>query len=84
MKPRIKKKLSKKLQLLQELAKATKKARDSAKVEQLKDEGVIQWHPDKGWVGQCVRCEEITPIWCDPAEFDPNHHYCGGSPRCCP
>lgn len=73
-----------KLYALQEQAKAAKKAREKAIVEQLKDDGVIQWRAGEGWVGECVCCKQLKPIWCSPAEFDPNHHYCGGSPRCCP
>ncbi|MFG0873921.1 hypothetical protein ACF8QD_09585 [Aeromonas media] len=74
-----------KLHALQEQAEAAKRARDKARFEQLKDDGVIQWQAEKGgWVGECVCCEQLTPIYCTPAEFDPNHHYCGGSPRCCP
>lgn len=73
-----------KLYALQEGAKAAKKAHDKALVEQLKADGVIQWEAGKGWIGQCVCCEQFTPIYCNPAEFNPNSHYCGGSPRCCP
>lgn len=73
-----------KLYAMQEQAKAAKKAHDKALVEQLKTDGVIQWEAGKGWIGQCVCCEQFTPIYCNPAEFDQNSHYCGGSPRCCP
>lgn len=73
-----------KLYAMQEQAKAAKKAHDKAMVEQLKADGVIQWEAGKGWIGQCVCCEKFTPIYCNPAEFDQNSHYCGGSPRCCP
>ncbi|MDM5134011.1 hypothetical protein OB953_00090 [Aeromonas salmonicida] len=73
-----------KLYALQEQAKAAKKALEKARIEQLKGEGIIQWQAGKGWIGQCICCEQLTPIYCNPAEFDPNNHYCGGSPRCCP
>lgn len=73
-----------KLYAMQEQAKAAKKALDKAKIEQLKEGGIIQWQAGQGWVGECVCCEKLTPIYCNPAEFDPNSHYCGGSPRCCP
>lgn len=73
-----------KLYAMQEHAKAAKKALDKARIEQLKGEGIIQWQAGKGWIGHCVCCEQLTPIYCNPAEFDPNNHYCGGSPRCCP
>lgn len=32
----------------------------------------------------CCVCEEYSDINCDPWEFDPDMHYCGGSPSCCP
>lgn len=73
-----------KLYAMQEQAKAAKKAHDKARIERLEEEGLIQWQPGTGWVAQCVRCEELTPIYCAPAEFSPDNHYCGGSPRCCP
>lgn len=42
------------------------------------DEGVISdEYP-------CRSCEEIISIECEPHEFDPDMHYCGGSPSCCP
>jgi len=73
-----------KLYALQERAKEAKKEREKAIVEQLKADEVIRWEVSEGWVGQCVCCERFTPIYCNVAEFDPNSHYCGGSPRCCP
>lgn len=73
-----------KLYAIREHAKAAKKEREKAIVEQLKDDGVIQWRAGEGWVGECVCCKQLKPIWCGPAEFDPNSHYCGGSPSCCP
>jgi hypothetical protein len=73
-----------KLYAMQEHAKTAKKALDKARIEQLKGEGIIQWQAGKGWIGHCVCCEQLTPIYCNPAEFDPNNHYCGGSSRCCP
>lgn len=36
------------------------------------------------YTAECVSCSEYTPIHCDLAEFDAEHHYCGRSPRCCP
>jgi hypothetical protein len=32
----------------------------------------------------CVVCDELTALMCDPNEFDPDMHYCGRSPSCCP
>lgn len=32
----------------------------------------------------CNVCGEDTEVYCEPDEFDPDYHYCGGSPRCCP
>lgn len=73
-----------KLYAMQEQAKAAKKARDKAFVEQLKADGVIRWRSGDGWVAKCVMCKELTPLYCDPVDFDRHYHYCGGSPRCCP
>ena len=73
-----------KLYAMKEQAKAAKEAHNKARIAQLKDGGHIQFQRGEGWVGQCVRCERLTPIYCDVAEFDPNSHYCGGSPSCCP
>ncbi|PBO08792.1 hypothetical protein [Aeromonas salmonicida] len=73
-----------KLYALQEQTKAAKKALEKARIKQLKGEGIIQWQAGKGWIGQCICCEQLTPIYCNTAEFDPNNHYCGGSSRCCP
>jgi hypothetical protein len=73
-----------KLYAMQEQAKAAKEAHNKARIAQLKNAGHIQLQRGKGWVGQCVCCERLTPIYCKPAEFDPSSHYCGGSPSCCP
>ncbi|HHP5403332.1 TPA: hypothetical protein ACSCX2_000147 [Aeromonas veronii] len=73
-----------KLYAMQELAKAAKEACRKARIAQLKDGGYIQFQYGEGWVGKCICCERLTPIYCDVAEFDPNSHYCGGSPSCCP
>lgn len=39
-------------------------------------------------IAMCRSCKEYTPLYCSPYiwddEFDPDMHYCGGSPRCCP
>lgn len=32
----------------------------------------------------CRSCGEASDIYCGPEEFDPDHHYCGRSERCCP
>lgn len=32
----------------------------------------------------CKVCGKSFDIECDPHEFDPNNHYCGGSPSCVP
>lgn len=73
-----------KIYAMQEQAKAAKKALDKAFVEQLKADGVIRWKAGDGWVAKCVVCRELTPLYCDPVDFDRHYHYCGGSPRCCP
>lgn len=73
-----------KLYAMQERAKAAKEACRKAWIAQLKDGGYIQFQYGEGWVGKCICCERLTPIYCDVAEFDPNSHYCGGSPSCCP
>ncbi len=73
-----------KLYAMQEQAKAAKKARDKAFVEQLKADGAIRWRSGDGWVAKCVVCRELTPLYCDPVDFDRHYHYCGGSPSCCP
>lgn len=73
-----------KLYAMQEQAKAAKEAYNKAKIAQLKDGGYIQFQRGEGWVGKCICCERLTPIYCNVAEFDPNSHYCGGSPSCCP
>ncbi|AYO63737.1 hypothetical protein WH06_01950 [Aeromonas salmonicida subsp. salmonicida] len=73
-----------KLYAMQEQAKAAKKALDKAFVEQLKADGAIRWKAGDGWVAKCVMCKELTPLYCDPVDFDRHYHYCGGSPRCCP
>lgn len=43
---------------------------------------------DGRYVASCVRCGELTEVYCSPYvfddEFDPDMHYCGRSPRCCP
>jgi hypothetical protein len=72
------------LYAMQEQAKAAKKARDKAFVEQLKADGAIRWKVGDGWVAKCVVCRELTPLYCAPVDFDRHYHYCGGSPRCCP
>lgn len=46
------------------------------------DENIVQ--RGDSFLAPCVRCEALTPIECDPLDFDPTFHYCGGSPRCCP
>ncbi len=47
--------------------------------------GIERWAMDSiGWSFRCVSCEEDTPLECTPEEFDPDMHYCGRSPRCCP
>lgn len=73
-----------KLYAMQEQAKAAKEAYNKARIAQLKEGGYIQFQRGEGWVGKCICCERLTPIYCNVAEFDPNSHYCGGSPRCCP
>lgn len=40
-------------------------------------EEIITEHP-------CRVCGEVSEIYCEPHEFDPEMHYCGRSPRCCP
>ncbi len=42
------------------------------------------WDEDSMWVYPCRGCQEDCDINCEPDEFDPDMHYCGGSPRCCP
>ena len=32
----------------------------------------------------CRVCGEVSEIYCEPHEFDPEMHYCGRSPHCCP
>jgi hypothetical protein len=35
----------------------------------------------------CCMCGQLFEWPCDVSEYDPDcseHHYCGGSPRCCP
>lgn len=45
----------------------------------------LVWNdPDDCPKARCQVCCEWTPVYCDPTEFDPTYHYCGGSPRCCP
>ncbi|MFM4903852.1 hypothetical protein ACEUCF_03015 [Aeromonas veronii] len=73
-----------KLYAMQEQAKAAKEAYNKARIAQLKEGGHIQFQRGEGWVGKCICCERLTPIYCNVAEFDPNGHYCGGSPSCCP
>ncbi|MBS4689894.1 hypothetical protein [Aeromonas veronii] len=73
-----------KLYAMQERVKAAKEACRKARIAQLKDGWYIQFQYGEGWVGKCICCERLTPIYCDVAEFDPNSHYCGGSPSCCP
>ncbi|MFQ1795882.1 hypothetical protein ACK37G_15245 [Aeromonas veronii] len=67
-----------------EQVKAAKEAYNKARIAQLKEGGYIQFQRGEGWVGKCICCERLTPIYCNVAEFDPNSHYCGGSPSCCP
>lgn len=73
-----------KMYAMQEKAKAAKEAYNKARIAQLNEGGYIQFQRGEGWVGKCICCERLTPIYCNVAEFDPNSHYCGGSPRCCP
>ncbi|MFM5223947.1 hypothetical protein ACET93_01890 [Aeromonas veronii] len=73
-----------KLYAMQEQAKAAKEAYNKARIAQLKEGGYIQFQRGEGWVGKCICCERLTPIYCNVAEFDQNSHYCGGSPSCCP
>ena len=37
-----------------------------------------------GWSYPCRICKRDCGIGCMPEEFDPDMHYCGRSPRCCP
>lgn len=37
-----------------------------------------------GYRYPCRVCGQDTDILCEPEEFIPENHYCGGSPRCCP
>lgn len=39
---------------------------------------------ENDFVYPCKVCELDSPIYCDPKEFDPDMHYCGRSPYCCP
>lgn len=32
----------------------------------------------------CVSCGDRTEIYCDIIDHDPDMHYCGKDPRCCP
>lgn len=84
MKPRIEKKLRKKQQAAEAQAREVEATKARARVKRLEATGAIEWVDQEGWVAECIVCKEITPIWCDPEEFDPDYHYCGGSPRCCP
>lgn len=72
-----------KIYAMQERADSIKRARDKAITEELEESGVIEWKAGSGWVAKCVVCEEKTPLYCDPVDFDRHYHYCGGSPRCC-
>lgn len=44
---------------------------------------VVQVKPGY-YEAQCRVCSEWCDIYCDPADFDPDMHYCGRSPGCCP
>lgn len=46
-------------------------------------DGVVE-AGENGYEAMCRSCGKWCDICCDPADFDPNMHYCGGSPRCCP
>lgn len=36
-------------------------------------------------VYDCIICGESAEVFCDDLrDFDPDMHYCGGSPSCCP
>lgn len=37
-----------------------------------------------GYAYPCRVCQEESDIYCEPEEFDPDMHYCGRSPSCCP
>lgn len=45
-------------------------------------DGVYQ--RDGDLLAACKSCGEDSPIFCDPEEYNPDFHYCGRSPRCCP
>ena len=32
----------------------------------------------------CNSCGKPTELLCEVDEFDPNYHYCGENPWCCP
>jgi hypothetical protein len=52
--------------------------------ECLLEDGIENKDAEGGWEYRCVKCNEYSPIYCEPSEFDPNYHYCGRSPHCCP
>ena len=45
-------------------------------------EGVLQVNGH--YMADCCVCGRRCDTNCEPEEFDPDMHYCGGSPRCCP
>lgn len=49
------------------------------------DTEFTHWHylADQPWLA-CVSCGDVTDIECDIKDFDPDMHYCGKDPRCCP
>lgn len=52
--------------------------------EELQENGRQDDNAEGGWLYPCNRCEELSPIYCEPADFNPNHHYCARSERCIP
>lgn len=47
-------------------------------------DGFEDEHADGGYSYPCCRCGQMTDIMCAPHEFDPDNHYCGRIPSCCP
>ena len=51
--------------------------------EELDDLGLMA-NSDGTYEAKCCVCEKWCDTNCEPHDFDPHYHYCGGSPRCCP
>lgn len=52
--------------------------------EEWEEEGTVRVDVLGRPMAYCRVCGEDTEVYCEPEHFDPDYHYCGGSPRCCP